>query len=167
MKRYIYNKTKSNNLLSCILFTVAFCLFSFTLVFAQSVPQLINYQGMLTDATGQPLATQEYNISFNIYITSTGGTAVWGPQIFDGSAGTGHGAKVPVVQGHFNVILGQVDTNNRSISEAFVSEETYLEITVNGGSPITPRQRILSAPYAINSGNGVAQFPQGDIYILI
>ena len=117
---------------------------------AQSVPQLVNYQGMLTDAGGQPLPTQEYNISFSIYTTATGGTAVWGPQIFDGNAGTGHGAKVPVVQGHFNVILGQVDTSDRSISEAFVSEETYLEITVNGGSPITPRQRILSTPYALN-----------------
>ena len=64
---------------------------------AQSVPQLINYQGILK--TTQPLTT--IKLEFNIYNAATGGTKVWGPQIFN---------NVPVVQGKFNVILGSTDT---------------------------------------------------------
>lgn len=134
---------------------ITFYLFSFSLSFAGSVPHLINYQGMLTDAQGEPLETKEYILSFSIFSEPTGGTAVWGPQVFDGIPGTGHGAKVPVVRGHFNVILGPQDTHTptyRNITDAFVSENAYLEITVGDGAPITPRQRILSTPYAVQAG---------------
>ena len=52
-------------------------------VTAQSppVPQLVNYQGKLTDQNGDPLATAEYSLSFSIYDAdgSVGneGTRVW------------------------------------------------------------------------------------------
>jgi len=108
---------------------------------AASVPHLINYQGMLTDAGGDPLETREYKLTFKIFQQSTGGTAIWGPQVF---------AQVPVVRGHFNVILGPTDSVNRDILAAFTSANTYLEITVGNGAPITPRQQILSTPYALN-----------------
>jgi len=116
-----------------------------------SVPQLINYQGMLTNAEGQPLETKEYKLSISIFNQPTGGTAIWGPQIFDGRFEAGHGAKVPVVRGHFNVILGQKDINGRFINDAFQTKDAYLEITVENNNPIMPRQQILSSPYAIQS----------------
>ena len=74
---------------------------------AQSVPSLINNQGRLSDSNGVALPTTDYQLSFSIWDTNSGGNLVWGPQIFDGVQGTnGHGLKVPVVQGYFNVILG-------------------------------------------------------------
>ncbi|MCD4752998.1 MAG: tail fiber protein [Anaerolineaceae bacterium] len=121
---------------------------------------MINYQGMLTDAQGNPLETMEYKLSFSIFSGPTGGAAVWGPQVFDGGSNTGHGAKVPVVRGHFNVILGPKDTSNRDITNAFVTENAYLAITVGDGAPIAPRQRILSTPYAVRALHGV---PAGTI----
>jgi len=129
---------------------------SFSTTFVQSetissVPQLINYQGMLTDAESQPLETKEYKLSFSIFNQPTGGTAVWGPQIFDGKFEPGHGAKVPVVRGHFNVILGQKDINERTITDAFKTKDAYLEITIENNSPILPRQQILSTPFALQS----------------
>lgn len=117
------------------------------------VPQLINYQGKLTDANGDPLPTAEYTLEFNIYDNSTTKTCVWGPQIFDGASEAGHGAKVPVVHGYFNVILGPVDTGDRSIMNAFSGPNRYLGIRLNGSQEIQPRQQILSAPYAITAGN--------------
>jgi len=116
-----------------------------------SVPQLINYQGMLTNAEGQPLETKEYKLSFSIFNQPTGGTAVWGPQIFDGKLEVGHGAKVPVVRGHFNVILGPQDINKRIVTEAFQTDKAYLEISVENNNPIMPRQRILTTPYSVVS----------------
>ena len=115
-----------------------------------SIPQLINYQGKLSDGEGNPIATAEYDLSFSIFTEPTGGEAAWGPQIFDGAAAQGHGEKVPVVQGYFNVILGPQDESGRNIGEAFRNKDTYLEITIVGDSPILPRQQILSTPYALN-----------------
>lgn len=112
--------------------------------FAQSnIPQMINYQGMLTDAQGEPLATAEYSISFSIFPVAEGGNSLWGPQTFE---------NVPVVRGHFNVILGPKDESDSEIKDAFSTSETYLEIKVGTTDAIAPRQRILSTPYAIRSG---------------
>lgn len=108
-----------------------------------TVPQLINYQGYLTSAQGDPLETAEYDLSFSIYDQQSDGTEVWGPQVM---------SKVPVVKGHFNVILGPTDSAStpRDISSAFTESVRFLEIKV-AGTPIAPRQQILSAPYAMHS----------------
>ncbi len=110
-----------------------------------SVPPLINYQGMLTDADGNPLAGTK-KLEFNLYDTATGGNKIWGPQIFN---------KVPLIKGQFNVILGTTDTTGRSIADAFASDNRYLGIRVDDGQELSPRQQILSTPYAIQAQNGV------------
>ena len=48
---------------------------------AQTVPQMINYQGKLTDGTGVPLRTADYVLTFSVYdIDNTQSvTPVWGP----------------------------------------------------------------------------------------
>ncbi|QTA90594.1 hypothetical protein [Desulfonema magnum] len=106
-----------------------------------SVPPLVNYQGMLTDADGKPL-TGTKNLEFNLYGASTGGDPVWGPQIFK---------DVPLVNGMFNVILGTTDTEGRSIAEAFGGKDRYLGIKVDGETELVPRQQILSTPFAIQA----------------
>ena len=131
-------------------------LFLFSVNFVQSettssIPQLINYQGMLTNAEGQPLETKEYKLSFSIFTKATEGTAVWGPQIFDGKLDLGHGLKVPVVRGYFNVILGPQDTYGRIITDSFQTNEAYIEISIENNNPIKPRQKILTSPYAVVS----------------
>ena len=119
---------------------------------AQSVPALINYQGRLSDASGSPLPTLDYQLTFNIYDSTNGGNLIWGPQIFDGMNGVaGHGLKVPVVYGYFNVMLGPTDTNGVSLANAFNDTNRFVEIKVGTNSAIKPRQQILTAPYAFNS----------------
>ncbi|MCP4161047.1 MAG: tail fiber protein [Deltaproteobacteria bacterium] len=113
-------------------------------VFAQNIPQLINYQGKLTDSDGNALATKEYEMSFSIFTTQSGGTAVWGPQEFK------EPNKITVARGFFNVILGPVDSTGRKIELGFESPNAYLEITVDG-KVITPRQSVLSTSYAFQA----------------
>jgi hypothetical protein len=108
-----------------------------------SVPPLINYQGMLTDADGKPM-TGAKNLEFNIYDSATGGTRIWGPQIFN---------TVPLIGGKFNVILGTTDNGGNSITEAFGAKDRYLGIKVDTGAELVPRQQILSAPYTIKAEN--------------
>ncbi|MFO0794926.1 MAG: hypothetical protein U0586_12810 [Candidatus Brocadiaceae bacterium] len=139
-----------------------FVLYSGVQAQTAGVPQLINYQGYLTDKDGNPLTPGEYDLSFSIYADTSTKTAVWGPQKFDGVQGPGHGSKVPVVRGYFNVILGPIDTNSVSIDKAFSASNRFLEITV-GTSTISPRQQILSTPYALNAQKSYGEVPVGGI----
>jgi hypothetical protein len=119
---------------------------------AQSVPALINYQGRLSNSDGSPLATSDYQLTFNIYDSSNNsGGLVWGPQIFDGQSAQGHGSRIPVVQGYFNVMLGPTDTNGFSLANAFNDTNRFVEIRIGTNNPIKPRQQILTAPFAFNS----------------
>ena len=115
------------------------------LVCAQSVPPLVNYQGLLTDANGQGLQGTT-NLEFNIYDAAAGGSNVWGPQIF---------SSVPVINGQFNVILGTTDTGGRSIANAFGESQRFLGIKVDDGPEIAPRQQILSTPYLHKTQNSL------------
>jgi len=47
---------------------------------AQGVPGSIAYQGKLTDAAGQPLPDNAYQVQFRLYTVQSGGTAFWTSQ---------------------------------------------------------------------------------------
>ena len=119
------------------------------------MPNLINYQGRIMDAEGQP-KTGTVNLSFEMYDSAVDGTKVWGPQVF---------TNVPLKSGYFNVILGDLDSNGKSIVEAFNTPAAYIMI-IDGANPVLPRQQILSsvfafkAQYAERSGDAV---PTGSI----
>ena len=67
-----------------IVLTVTILLLSSVFAWAEisGVPQLVNYQGKLTDANGDPLATGKYKLEFNIYDDATGASIKWGPETF-------------------------------------------------------------------------------------
>ena len=106
-----------------------------------SVPPLINYQGQLTDASGTP-QTGTKKLEFNIYDASSGGNKIWGPQTFNG---------IPLIGGRFNVMLGSTDAGGNAILSAFGANSRFLGIKVDDGAEITPRQQILSTPFAIQA----------------
>lgn len=116
-----------------------------------TVPYLINYQGTLQDASGNPLPTGEYELSFSVWSAASGGSMLWGPQKLNGLSGSGLGPRVPVVSGRFNVVLGPVDITDRPLVDVFNQGSTFLEITVGTGAPIAPRQRIMPNAFAFNA----------------
>ena len=128
-----------------------------------TVPGLINYQGTLQDATGTPPPVGSYTLSFSIYPTAQGGTAIWGPQVFNGQSGPGLGPQVTVSQGRFNVVLGPVDTQNRKLVDVFDVNSRYLEVTVGNSPPIIPRQQLLPTAYAFNAAS-LDGFTWGDLF---
>ena len=70
----------------------------------QSVPYKMNFQGRVTNSTGNPLAAGTYNMKFSIYSAASGGTLLWSEQR-QNSASTG----VSVATGGlFSVQLGDV-----------------------------------------------------------
>jgi len=126
---------------------------------ASNVPSLVNYQGLVTRADGTAVDPGTYAMQFRLWSKSSahepGEQLIWARQ-YD----------VSVVEGQFNVVLGDTSGQNISgetpavndVAYAFAQPERYLELTVvakdgvalNPPWTITPRQRILSVPYAIN-----------------
>ncbi len=98
------------------------------------IPHQINYQGRLTDGTGDPV-DGSHSITFKIYSSSAGGTALW----------TETHSSIPVSNGLFNVVLGSVTTLGKAV---FASQPRWLGISVDGGSEIVPRTQIVAVAYA-------------------
>lgn len=123
-----------------------------------TVPDGINYQGLLTDAQGNPVKPDgTYTLEFRLW--SEDNVLVWGRK-FD----------VTVVSGQFNAILNDGGEANvlagapeTKLIDAFAAPNRFLGITIAAAPPevtfskdeIKPRQAILSAPYAIQAENGV------------
>jgi hypothetical protein len=115
-----------------------------------AVPHLINYQGRLTDSSGNPL-NGSYNITFRIYDAETAGTLLWQEQH------TG----VVIQKGIFSILLGSVTALNLPFDTQY-----YLAIQVGSDPEMSPRQRITSAGYAIRAEraegvNGITNFFPG------
>jgi hypothetical protein len=102
-----------------------------------NVPNLIDFNGRLTDSSGNAV-DQTVNITFKLYDAESGGTALWTET-----------QTVNVTDGLFNVQLGSVTTLNES---NFSSSERWIGISVGTDSEMTPRTRIAAVPYALQSG---------------
>jgi hypothetical protein len=96
-------------------------------------PMVINYQGYLTDSSGNPI-NDTLEMTFLIYDTAEGGTPLWQET---------H-PSVTVTDGLFNVLLGSIDPNYVS----YLSGETYLGIKIGSDTEMTPRQRMTHVAYA-------------------
>lgn len=108
---------------------------------AAEVPDLIRYQGQLTDAQGAPL-DGPYDLTFRLYDAATGGAALW----------TEPHAKVVMTDGQFSVLLGSVN----SLADEDWSQPRWLSIQVNADSELSPRQQITSVPLAVRAGTAEA-----------
>ena len=98
-----------------------------------TVPQMLSYQGKLTDTLGVPVPDGNYALTFRLYTAASGGSAFWTePQT------------IMVKSGLFSALLGAV-TPISSLPDAGA---LYLSLQVAAGSELSPRLRIASAAYA-------------------
>lgn len=123
---------------------------AFSLLATPFAEAQINYQGILTDASGTPLPDGQTNITFSLWDEATVGNKIWGDYVLDGTAAPGHGPQADVVNGRFNVIIGNLDVNNASLTSSMDAAATlYLQIQVAANPAIMPRQAILATPRAL------------------
>jgi len=101
-----------------------------------SVPQLINYQGQLTDGSGNP-ANGSFTMVFAIFGASSGGAALYSET-----------QSVTVSNGVFNVLIGSVTPIPPDLFDSGAAQ--FLEVIVNG-AVLTPRRQFGSVPYAFTS----------------
>ncbi|MBU8932713.1 MAG: hypothetical protein KOO62_01780 [candidate division Zixibacteria bacterium] len=100
------------------------------------VPQMINYQGYLTNDTGTPVADDTYFIKFKIYGSDSSDDSLWWSGI----------QAVPVAGGLFTHQLGSA----AHLPDDLFKTDTirYLGITVGADPEISPRVHLITVPYA-------------------
>ncbi len=97
-----------------------------------SPPALINYQGRLMDSVGNPVNTSA-SVHIRVYTDETGGSPVWQQSI----------PGVVVLDGLCDFAFGDSE-----FVTALTNEACWMELTIDGET-FSPRQRLLSVPYAL------------------
>ena len=120
--------------------------------FAATPPASINYQGVLRDSNDKPL-TGTYDMTFGFYDALSGGTQI----LLDVHAVP---AGIVVTGGQFNVQLGTGTLSDGSGPGTYTGLDqvfrdyaaVWMELIV-GGQTLSPRVRVVGAPYALNAAN--------------
>lgn len=102
-------------------------------------PRLMNYQGRIDDANGDPVADANYNVTFRLFNASSSGSALWTET-----------QQVTTIDGVFSVLLGSVDTIPEFI---WYQDSAFLEVQPQGSDPVLPRSLIAVVPYAWRARN--------------
>lgn len=107
----------------------------------------LNFQARLLNSTGNTVADGFYNVEFNLYTVSTGGTSEWTETRIGGD-------KVRVANGYLSVSLGEVTAFPGGINW---DQDHWLTMNIGGtGSPawdgeMTPRLKLTAVPYAFQA----------------
>ncbi|MBI3193831.1 MAG: hypothetical protein HYZ34_05080, partial [Ignavibacteriae bacterium] len=117
------------NLALTFFFAVVFS----TIAFAQTTA----IQGVLRDPSGKSVENGNYEITFKLYQTATGGAAIWNETV----------SNVTATNGVFTAKIGA--TNSLPILDP--TNSYYLGFTVAGASELTPRMELVKSFWSINA----------------
>jgi formylglycine-generating enzyme required for sulfatase activity len=113
---------------------------------AHSAPQLINYQGRITDAAGQPLADgSTVDLYFSFYGVESGATPLYLTVLQE---------DVVVSGGIYHVLIGSGAVTpgvESTLADVFQKrKDVWMGVKVDADAEMTPRARIASVPYALS-----------------
>jgi hypothetical protein len=108
-----------------------------------AIPATLNYQGMLTNASAQPVNNASLSITFSFYTAATGGAALYTET-----------QTVSVSNGLFNVRIGAVTPIGLPFDVPY-----FLGISVGGDAEMNPRQPLASNAYAFRAATADALAP--------
>lgn len=100
-----------------------------------SIPQTMNYQGVLTDTNGIPVPDGARMITIRIWDAVAGGNQLWTEN-----------QNVETHLGVFNVVLGTVTPLNLAFDIPY-----WLSTSIEGGADLAPRVPLTTAPYAFHA----------------
>ncbi|MEL6821948.1 MAG: hypothetical protein AAFP70_09320 [Calditrichota bacterium] len=129
--------THSNNRLFSLLALFSLLL---SLSLMAQVPQTMSYQGLITDASGNPVIDGNYTITFKIYdftpITGSGSeNSIWDET-----------QTVQVSGGIVNVLLGKLNPLALDFDKQY-----WLGITLGTEPELSPRTRLSTSPYSFRA----------------
>ena len=100
------------------------------------VPELLSYQGVLTDGSGVVVGDGAYNVTLRLYTVEVGGAPIWEEAHL-----------LTVSKGIFNARLGWT----QPLGALDFDLPYYLGISVEGGAELEPRTLLTDAAYAMNA----------------
>lgn len=101
------------------------------------IPRQVSYQGLLSDSAGNFKPDGSYSISFRLYTSASGGSALWVET-----------KTLQVRRGLFYTILGDVTAFPGSVK---FDQQYWLSIQVSGEAELTKRLQFTPVPYSITS----------------
>ncbi len=110
---------------------------------AAAVPTTINHQGLLLDDNGLPVERLVI-VTVALYDQAEGGDALWTQE-----------RQLMLVDGYYQMELG----DQQPLGAWLGRPELYIGVSIDHENELTPRQRLLSVPYAL-----VADDATGDIH---
>ncbi len=116
-------------------FTVSVVLTLLLLYFqglSAQIPEIISYQGLLSDSEGNAVEDGSYDLTFRLFEAQNAGEAVWSES-----------QSVFIVNGIFNVLLG----SETDLSIPF-DRQYWLGISVENGDELEPRIPLTSTAYS-------------------
>ncbi|MCI0329619.1 MAG: tail fiber domain-containing protein [candidate division Zixibacteria bacterium] len=116
-----------------------------------SVPQLINFQGVLRDGSGNPVADGSYSVVFTIYDAPVGGAVQWAET-----------TSVTTTSGLFTVLLGSL---NPVPDSAFNNANRWLGTKVSADPEMTPRQQLVSVAYSLRVAHFIPNFGTDNTFV--
>jgi len=117
---------------------------------SSAVPGTFSAQGRLLTSAGMP-ATGSVSIVFTVYDAATAGTSLWTET-----------QSVTLDSGYFSARLGEVTAIPISV---FDGSTRYLGVTVGTDPEMTPRQALVSVPYALMANNVVGDITPTSISV--
>ena len=126
---------------SCLAFIALLLLPSALVQAANSISQLVPFQGRLHNSSGNVVSDGVYDLSFYIYDTPTGGEFVWSE----------NHTQVSVIHGYVNVLLGATEGASFSENSVDFSTQKYLSISIEGGQEMFPRHQLVPTFHAFNA----------------
>lgn len=118
--------------------TAAAALLAASAVLAQDIPPLIQYQGRITDAAGQPINSAGLALKFRIYTKPTGGGPLYTEQLV-----------LDVTDGLVNALIG---SSSPLPTDIFTGHpELYLGLTIGNDAEAVPRHRLVTVPFAFRA----------------
>lgn len=100
---------------------------------AASVPNLVNFQGRLTDGSGNPVADGSHTVNFTLWTLPVGGSTVWTENTSQTTS-----------SGLFTHNLGSITVLPATLFQTH--DSLYLQVQADGQT-ILPRIRLTSTPY--------------------
>jgi hypothetical protein len=128
--------------LAFVLAYLAVLAFAASAAHATGCPNLLNYQGRLTDAEGLPVTDGSHAFTFALFATPTGGTLIWSES-----------TSLTTTDGLFSHLLGSAIPLPPDLFPA--NDQLFIETTADGET-MTTRTQIVSVGYArrVNTVDG-------------
>jgi hypothetical protein len=101
-----------------------------------AVPEVVSFQGRLSDANGIAVADDDYAVTFRMYDAAMAGNKLWQEQ-----------QTVTVKGGVFSALLGSAT----AFPAGLFDSQRWLSLEVGTDGEMTPRFRLASAPYALTA----------------